>query len=89
LICEYKREVSRLETDQIANNDDNWTLSTAQIIFMLQHHNEIELADENDDEAFFDCFINSDEFRSLFGDMTFDEAYDRYETMLEAGCSDL
>jgi hypothetical protein len=73
---------------QIDTNGDDWSLTTDQMIFMLEHHNAIETADDEDDDTFFEQLINSIEFRALFGDMTFDEAFDRYETMLEAGRGD-
>jgi hypothetical protein len=66
-----------------ALNPDDWSLSSDQMIFMLQHNNEIEAAYERDDLEFLRSLAASDEYKSVFGDMSFDEAYDRYETLLE------
>ena len=63
--------------------DDEWTLTADQMIFMLQHHNAIEQAYTNDDDAYLEGLTASDEYRVLFGDMSFDEAYDRYECTIE------
>jgi hypothetical protein len=63
--------------------EDDWSLNTDQMIFMLQHHNVIEAAFENDDMQFLRDLADSEAYRSIFGDMSFDEAYDRYEVMLE------
>jgi hypothetical protein len=65
--------------------DDNWTLNANQMLYMLQNHNVIEAAFAEDDLGSLRQLAVSHEFRALFGDMSFDEAYDRYETMLEAG----
>lgn len=64
--------------------DDEWILDTDQMIFMLQYHNAIEAAFDADDDGFFEALEQSEAFRSIFGEMTFDEAYDRYECMMEA-----
>lgn len=64
-------------------DDDDWTLNADQMVFMLQYHNAVETAFENDDMEFLDELEASEEFQAVFGDMSFDEAYDRYETMLE------
>ncbi len=53
------------------------------MIFMLQHHNLIEAAYEADDLEALRKLAASDEYKTVFGAMTFDEAYDRYEEMLE------
>jgi len=63
-------------------NESNWTLNTDQMIFMLQHHNMIETAFAVDDVENLRELAASPSFRAVF-DMSFDEAYDRYETMLE------
>jgi hypothetical protein len=61
-----------------------WTLSADQMIFMLQHHNGIEAAYEADDLEALRELAASDEYKAIFGDMSFDEAYDRYECTLES-----
>ena len=45
---------------------------------MMQNHNVIERAFAADDLEFRREFAASDDFHTLFGDMGFDEAYDRY-----------
>ena len=65
------------------NDEDAWVLNADQMIFMLQHHNAIEQAYENDDDAYFQNLTTSEDYRELFGDMSFDEAYDRYECTVE------
>jgi hypothetical protein len=76
------RLLYRILTSEALNPDD-WSLSSDQMIFMLQHNNEIEAAYERDDLEFLRSLAASDEYKSVFGDMSFDEAYDRYETLLE------
>lgn len=61
---------------------DDWTLTTDQMIFMLQHHNPIEAAYRADNTAFLCELAESADFKRLFGDMTWDEAFDRYESAL-------
>ena len=76
------RLLYRILTSEALNPDD-WSLSSDQMIFMLQHNNEIEAAYERDDLEFLRSLAASDEYKAAFGDMSFDEAYDRYETLLE------
>ena len=63
---------------------DEWVLNADQMVFMLQHHNPIDAAYEADDMAFLRELEASGEYKAIFGEMSFDEAYDRYECMLEA-----
>jgi hypothetical protein len=70
------------------NEEDQWILTTDQMIFMLQYHNPIEAAYENDDMEYLRSLAASEEYKSIFGDMSFDEAYDRYECMLEDDSAD-
>jgi hypothetical protein len=63
---------------------DDWTLTTDQMIFMLQHHNAIESAYRVNDLAFLRKLETSSHYKRVFGDMSWDEAYDRYEEMLDA-----
>ena len=60
-----------------------WILNADQMTFMLQHHNAIETAYAANDIDFLRELAKSDAYRKLFGEMGWDEAYDRYETMLE------
>lgn len=63
--------------------DDEWSLTTDQMIFMMQHHNLIEQAFEDDDMDSLRTLAASEAFKLIFHDISFDEAYDRYESMLE------
>jgi hypothetical protein len=71
------------QTTDPAIQQDDWTLNADQMIFMLQHHNSIEAAYEGDNLEVLRELAASDEYKAIFGTMSFDEAYDRYETMLE------
>ncbi|MEO8396499.1 MAG: hypothetical protein ABI700_26130 [Chloroflexota bacterium] len=72
-----------MQTTESAVQQDDWTLNADQMIFMLQHHNLIEAAYEADDLEALRKLADSDEYKAIFGAMSFDEAYDRYEGMLE------
>ena len=63
---------------------NDWTLSSQQMLFLMQNHNVLEKAYAASDLDFLRQFAESKTFKDLFGDMGFDEAYDRYETTLEA-----
>jgi hypothetical protein len=69
--------------DSIHTMDEGWTLTPEQMVFMLEHHYVIELAFSLDDMPMLRNLAASREFIQLFPDMTFDEAYDRYETMIK------
>ncbi|TVR21190.1 MAG: hypothetical protein EA396_08860 [Anaerolineaceae bacterium] len=64
------------------NEADDWTLDTDQMIFMMQNHNAIDAAYENDDIGYLNQMASSDQYKAIFGSMSFDEAYDRYECMI-------
>lgn len=68
---------------QNAEIDDEWSLNTDQMIFMMQHHNLIEQAFADDDMDSLRALAASEAYKMIFHDMSFDEAYDRYESMLE------
>jgi hypothetical protein len=70
------------KTDQVAQDD--WTLNADQMLFMLQHHNPIETAYADGDLDFLRELAQSEAYLAAFGEMPWDEAYDRYECMLEA-----
>src|SRR5690348_8665775 len=76
---EDRRVLLRTLQDQLSEDDGNWALEGAQLELMLQHLDEIEAAYEADDLSRLDALIDSDEYRDLFGDMPWDEAYDRFE----------
>ena len=59
---------------------DDWTLTTDQMVYMLQHHNAIETAYRVEDMAALKALAASNEFRVLFGAMSWDEAFDRYDS---------
>ena len=65
--------------NKLAGSDDDWALGGDQLAFMLQHHDQIEAAYDSDDMTFLDELESSPEYKALFGDMPWDEAYDRYE----------
>ncbi len=56
-----------------------WVLEGAQLAFMLQHHDAIEAAYAAEEIAVLDRLEKSEEYRAFFGDMPWDEAYDRFE----------
>jgi len=62
---------------------NEWTLNPRQMLFLMQNHNVLEKAYADNNLEFLRQFAESEDFKDLFGDMGFDEAYDRYETMLE------
>lgn len=62
---------------------DDWTLNTAQMTWMLQHHNQIKEAYAADDMEWLRHWEQAADYTRVFGNMTWDEAYDRYECMLE------
>jgi hypothetical protein len=59
----------------------DWILTADQMTFMLQHHNFIETAYSEDNLEVLRSLAASQEFKMIFGAMSWDEAYDRYETM--------
>lgn len=70
-----------LEDRQAALCDaaQGWTLQGAQLAFMLQHHDSIEAAYACGELASLDVLGTSEEYQALFGDMSWDEAYDRFK----------
>jgi hypothetical protein len=74
-----QRELLRTLQEQFTDSDDDWALEGAQLAFMLQHRDQIEAAYDSDDVTALDIFADSEEYRALFGDMPWDEAYDRFE----------
>jgi hypothetical protein len=65
------------------SNDDDWTLNPDQMFFMFEHHNLIANAYANEDMKKLSELASTEAYKTIFGSMSFDEAYDRYETMLE------
>lgn len=66
-------------------NGDDWILSIEQLVFMFDRHYDIARAEKADDDAWFQQLMGSEEWRDVFGNMGFDEAYDRYECVRD-GC---
>lgn len=62
---------------------DDWTLTPAQFYWMKAHHVIIENAYANDDMAALTAMSETDTYAYAFGDMSWDEAYDRYEDAIE------
>jgi hypothetical protein len=71
----------------IEEAEAEFTLNAAQMAFMLNIEAAAEQADQGDDDAFFSSLVATDQWISLFGDMSWDQAYDRYEIML-GRCAD-
>lgn len=65
-----------------AESDNDWVLNADQMIFMLQHHNAVAAAYEANDLAFLRSLAESKGYKAVFGNMSWDEAFDRYEEML-------
>ncbi len=64
--------------------DNDWTLTPDQTIFMLQHHNAISDGYRTDDLTLLRELAASTFYLNTFGEMGWDEAYDRYEHTLNA-----
>jgi hypothetical protein len=58
---------------------DAWELNPTQVAFMNRHLATIQDAYEHDDMNFLRALEATDEYRQLFGRMSWDEAWDRYE----------
>lgn len=75
-------------TEQTATNQsieqagEDFTLNAAQMEFMINVDLAAERADQADDYAFFDELVESEKWEALFGTMSWDQAYDRYEIMI-------
>src|SRR5690349_2056619 len=57
-------------------------LNPKQFAFMQSHHSEIEhglIANKLSDGSFIDAFVESEAYKAVFGDMEWDDVYDRYE----------
>ena len=61
---------------------ETWTLNSEQMIFMLQHHNFVENAYAEDNMTVLRELEASETYKTAFGEMSWDEAYDRYESFL-------
>lgn len=56
------------------------TLTVDQMLWMMNHHNAIIAAYDVCDLSALDALIDTDEYRSIFGAMDWNTAYDLYET---------
>jgi hypothetical protein len=67
--------------------DNTLILTPQQLAFMLKHHVEIEIAliphMPPVDTGVIRELVNSEEYRSAFGNIMWDDAYDRYQDMPE------
>ena len=68
-----------------AFEDDDWLLTPEQMLYLMQNHNLIERAFAEENMETLRAFAAAEAFKNLFSDMGFDEAFDRYETMLDLG----
>ena len=63
--------------------EDDFTLSVEQMVFMLNAISAIEQAEAEGDKQFFIDLKESAEYKFLFGNMSIDQALDRYELTLD------
>lgn len=71
---------AHLESGAAIIEEDEWSLTAGQTLFMMQRHNAILEAYERDDVDFLKSLEASAEYQTAFGDMSWDEAFDRYES---------
>jgi hypothetical protein len=76
--------IPKPQTHRQAATETDWSLTPEQMLFLMQNHNALETAFAEDNLEFLRMFASSEAFVNFFGSMGFDEAYDRYETMLES-----
>ncbi len=62
------------------SEEKDWSLTASQTLFMMQRHNAILEAYERDDADFLKSLEASEEYKAVFGEMSWDEAFDRYES---------
>lgn len=79
--------LSKSASQNTPDTEDNadWTLTTEQMIFMLENHNIIEQAYSTNDVEALRRLTVSRRYKATFGDMSWDEAFDRYETAIADG----
>jgi hypothetical protein len=77
-------DITRAVESQTRQNieEDDFTLNAAQMQFMINAHNAAETAYASKDWTIIDEVTASEEWRQLFGEMSWDQAYDRYEIMM-------
>ncbi len=69
----------RTENHESVERDD-WSLTAEQMLFMMRHHNPILAAYEREDMDFLRQLAASQDYKAAFGNMSWDEAFDRYES---------
>jgi hypothetical protein len=62
--------------------DDDFSLNTEQMVFMFNADNALRKAEAEGDTQFFRDLAASPEYKALFGEMSIDQAIDRYELMI-------
>ncbi len=67
----------------VTSDADDFTLTVDQMIFMMNAINAIEQAEAEGDKQFFIDLKESLEYKTLFGEMSIDQAIDRYELMTD------
>jgi hypothetical protein len=67
--------------------NEDFSLNAAQMEFMINIEAAAEQAEQEDNYTFFDEVLDSQEWQTLFGKMSWDQAYDRFEIML-GRCTD-
>ena len=68
------------EKDRKAARRDDWSVTAAQTLYMMQRHNAILAAYEHENMEFLAELGKSQEYKAAFGKMGWDEAFDRYES---------
>jgi hypothetical protein len=81
----FELRTSETSLSQKGQGADDWSLSAEQMAFMLEHHNIIEQAYEQQDLTAVRKLAKTKSYKQIFGDMSWDEAYDRYEEFLLTG----
>lgn len=64
-------------------SDENFKLNNLQMAFMTSKIVLAERAYREDDESFFDEIVKTEQWKQIFGAMSWDQAYDRYEETLK------
>jgi hypothetical protein len=79
LSSDEQRELLHTLRERLDEKQDDWALEGEQLAFMVQHKDEIEAAYADDNMNMLTDLASSKEYQTLFGDMPWDEAYDRFE----------
>jgi hypothetical protein len=66
----------------ITADADDFTLTVDQMVFMINADNAMRKAEAEGNVEFFRDLASSPEYKSLFGNMSIDQAIDRYELMI-------